>query len=462
MHKWPLVLTFVLSLIFPLAVLLIGLRNPSIFQASSFLNVFPLSAILLILLIVIILFLLEKSKLLEGNIKGLILLFSFTSGYFLLGNIFNKTNINTNNIYFEADSWSWLRRMSFEDGWSIGLRAIHPFSHIIFRPLVLILTPFTGWDLFQANIFLLALAGGACVFLMWKIVKQISGDEIHATLFSCLLGLSASHLIFASVIESYIFSAFCLLLFVWLILNNKSLHLLAVTSTITFGITITNIIQQGLVELLVQKKLKRTARLFTAVILTGIAMNFFSKFIYPSTEFIFLPQNFSGEQKFQKEINLDRVELAIKNLLIYSIVAPQPYTTLRNELPRFNFLNGTIREYAWFGCPSLFLWLAMLGLAFFYFFRNIRSNTMVNGHLSFAMLVCLIFNFVLHIGYGSELFLYSADWTYAIILFTAINLTGFSRRNWFRFLLVTLVLSVFTNNLWLLYFIARKASEFLI
>lgn len=461
MHKWISVSAFISSLGFPAAVLLIGLRNPSVFQVSSFFNVLLFLAIILILITITIFFLQEKSKLLQDNIHGLVLLFSFTISYFLLGNIFNKPNINTNNIYFEADSWSWLRRMAFEDGWSMGVRAIHPFSHIIFRPLVLILTPITGGNLFQANILLLALAGGACVFLMWKIVKQTSGDEIHATLFAYLLGFSASHLIFASVIESYIFSALCLLLFVWLLLKNKSLHLLAVTSTLTFGITITNIIQQGLMELIVRKNFKRTAVLFSVVILAGVAMNLFSKFIYPSTEYVFLPNNFSGEQKFQEEIDLNRAGLMAENLLIYNIAAPQPYTSFRNELPRFNFLNGTIMEYAWFGRPALLLWFAMLGLAFFYFFKKIRSNT-VSGYWAIAMLVCLIFNFVLHISYGSELFLYSADWTYALILFTAINLTDFSRRKWFRFMLVALVLSVLINNLWFLYFIARKTGEFLI
>ncbi|HET7899334.1 MAG TPA: hypothetical protein VFL47_16720, partial [Flavisolibacter sp.] len=321
------------------------------------------------------------------------------------------------------------------------------------------LSLFTAGNRFEANILLLSLAGGGCVFLIWLIFKRISMDENSAVLFASLLGLSASHLVFATVIETYIFSAFCLLLFIWLMLAEKSTGLIA-TAGMAFGITITNILQQGLIHLLVQRNLKRTIILFGTATLLGIGLNVFCRFLYPVTEYVFLPQNLSGEQKFQKEISLQRVQLIVEDLLIYNVAAPQPYVDTRNQTLRFNFLSGTIREYVWFGWPSLVLWTLSMVLAIIHFFKHPHLDS-TGTRMGIAVLVCLLFNFILHMGYGAEPFLYSADWTYALIFFVAISLGTLAEKKWFQVFLFTLVGSVFVNNMWLLYLIARKTSEHL-
>jgi len=452
-------LVFLPSAIFPLAALMIGLRNPSIFQAPALLSDSRLSALLFLFAFGTTFIFSRRSKQLRENFLGLLLFFLFSSGYFLLASILNKPDINTNNIYFAADSWSWLQRMALEDGWVVGTRAVHPLTPIIFRPLISLLSPITGGDRFHANLIILALAGGGCVFLTWKIVKLISEDQSLAVLFASLLGLSASHLIFASVIESYIFSTLCLLLFIWLLLTNQSAYLLIAAGVLTLGITVTNIVQQALATIFVQRNLRHMIVIFSCVILLGIGLNVISHSIYP-VPYFFLPQNLMEERGFLQEISIKRAGLMAENLLIYNIAAPQPYVSIRREMPRFNFLTGTIQGYAWFGWPALILWIAMLALTFFYFLKKIRSSSN-NKYFSLSMLFCLIFNFLLHLSYGVEPFLYSADWTYALILFTAITLNGLVERTWFKIMLFVLVVSVFINNLGLLYIIARKVSEYL-
>jgi hypothetical protein len=456
MRKQIFLLIFAPALLFPLAAFFIALRNPSIFP---FFPDPPISIIFFFILAIgLLFFFLKRGNLLQENIQGLILFAFFTMGYFILSALFNRVDLNTNNVYFEADNWSWLRRMSLEDGWNVGTRAAHPFVHLIFRPLAWILSIFTLGDRYEANLLLLSLSGGGCVFLAWKIVRHISMDETYAVSFASLLGLSASHLIFATVIETYIFSALCLLLFIWLLLREKPAFLLITAGSLAFGITITNIIQQGITTLLVQRNLKRTVILFGLVVLIGIGLNIISRVLYPVTEYVFLPQNLAGEEKFQKQPTWQRTELIVEDLLIYNIAAPQPYVDTRNQTLRFNFLAGTIREYIWFGWPSLILWIGTIGLALFYFPRNLHLDT-TNRRLALSMLACLIFNFVLHMGYGAEPFLYSAGWTYSLVLFTAINLTSLAERSWFKLILLLLVSSVLVNNLWFLYLVARKTSE---
>jgi len=456
MQKWISRTAFLPSVLFPCAALVIGLRNAAIFDAPRILIDSPLPAAVFFITFGVVFIFRNKSPLLQENFPGLLLFFAFAAGYFLLASIFNKPEINTNNIYFAADNWSWYQRMAAADGWNVGTRAVHPLAHLIFRPLVTLSSFFTAGDGFHANLILLALAGSGCVFLIWKILRQISGQEALAVLFASLLGLSASHLIFASVIESYIFSTLSLLFFVWLLLNNKSVYWMAATVVVTLGITITNIAQQALMAVFVQKNFRKVAILFTSIVLFGVGLNIVSRFVYPVTEYFFIPANLTGEQRFSQEISLKRAGLMAENILVYNIAAPQPYSSIRNEMPRFNFLNGTIGEYAWFGWPALVFWAVILMLAFFGSFRN--SD---HGGLSIALLACLLFNFILHIGYGIEPFLYSTDWTYALILFVAISLGEFAERSWFNIGLLVLVLSVFVNNLWVVYLIARKVSEFL-
>jgi hypothetical protein len=455
MQTWILPAAFLPSILFPFAALTVGLRNSTVFDAPEFMAAGPVFPILYLALLGGLLFFKNKFTGLRNDFPGLLMFFLFTAGYFLLATMFNKQGLNTNNIYFAADNWSWAERMAATDGWNVGTRAVHPLAHLIFRPLVFLMSLFTGGDRFYATIVLLALAGGGCVFLTWKIL-QISQDDAFAVLFASLLGLSASHLIFASMIESYIFSTLCLLLFVWLLLNNKPDYLLVITGIATLGITITNIVQQGLTTLFVKKDYRKLILLFSVIVVAAASLNLLSRLIYPVTEYFFIPGNLSGEQRFAQDVDLKRAGLIFENILIYNIAAPEPYSSIRNEMPRFNFLNGTITEYPWFGWPAILGWGTVLALGIVGYFRDPRWR-----HLSNAMLACLLFNFALHIGYGVEPFLYSADWTYALILFAAFSLTAFAKHTWFKAGLLAVVTAIFFNNIWVIYLLARKVSGFL-
>jgi hypothetical protein len=197
------------------------------------------------------------------------------------------------------------------------------------------------------------------------------------------------------------------------IITSKSTYLLAAVSIATLGITITNIAQQALTFLFTQRNFKRLLTIFTLVMLIGICLNFISRSIYPVTDYFFIPQNLMEEQRYLRKsiLNVGRVT---KDFFIYNIAAPQPSLSIRNDMPRFNFLPGTIRNYSWFGWPAVILWVATLILALIYFLTH-NYPAKYNG-LLIAMLACLIFNFILHVGYGFEPFLYTPDWTYAIVV----------------------------------------------
>ncbi|GAB4504959.1 MAG: hypothetical protein Fur0043_19540 [Anaerolineales bacterium] len=78
-----------------------------------------------------------------------------------------------------------------------------------------------------------------------------------------------------------------------------------------------------------------------------------------------------------------------------------------------------------------------------------------------ALLACLAFNFVLHLNYGVEPFLYSADWTYALALFAAVNLGAMATSRWFPGALLALVMTIFVNQMWFVYLLAGVVRPFL-
>lgn len=387
------------------------------------------------------------------------MLFCFTSGYFLTASILNKTGVNTNNLYFSSDSASWYLRMAGEEGWDLVTRAVHPLAPLLFRPAITFLSFFTNGDRFHAALILLAMAGGGCVFLTWKIIKLLTANRSYAVLGASLLGLSASHMIFASVLETYIFSAFCLLCFIWLILSHKTNFVLIATGVVTLGITLTNVTQQALTFLFIRQSIKRTALVFSLVLFFGICLNIVTKSIYPTTEYFFIPQNLAGEQRFSREVNLKRIELVAKNLLIYNMVAPQPYFSTRKEMPRFNFLSDSIENYVWFGWAAVVPWGSMLGCSLIYLLG--RKYPLKDSKILLSMLACLLFNFLLHIGYGIEPFLYSTGWTYALVLIVAIVFQDAARRDIFMIAGLVLVILLMLNNLWLLYLIIGRSGAYL-
>ena len=123
----------------------------------------------------------------------------------------------------------------------------------------------------------------------------------------------------------------------------------------------------------VQRDLRRVVIIFACIVLVSMGLNVISHSFYP-VPYFFLPQNLSEERAFLQEIDAKRAGLMAENLFIYSVAAPQPYESIRRGMPRFNFLYSTIREYAWFGWPALILWIGMLGLTFFSFFRGLRTD----------------------------------------------------------------------------------------
>jgi hypothetical protein len=78
-----------------------------------------------------------------------------------------------------------------------------------------------------------------------------------------------------------------------------------------------------------------------------------------------------------------------------------------------------------------------------------------------GLLFSVLFNYLLHMNYGTELFLYSTFWTYLLIFFTALALAEFAGRRWFEIVLAVFALMLMINNGWFILVILRGLDPYL-
>jgi len=103
-----------------------------------------------------------------------------------------------------------------------------------------------------------------------------------------------------------------------------------------------------------------------------------------------------------------------------------------------------LSEYdTWFGKTLAFIWLGLLLLGGFLFLRKLKKE---DNRFTFAFILILLFNFLLHLRYGKDIFLYSTNWTYAIILFLCLAWKELANKRWFQIVLLVFLALLLTNN----------------
>jgi len=395
------------------------------------------------------------------NLLGLLLAGMFTLGYAALSFTFNHPGLDQTENFLAIDNFAWMGRLADANGTSIEMRAVHPFAFFILRPIVWILSLLFNGDRYAATLLLVPLTGGLCVLLAYRFIKRWSGSEAYALLSASLLGASAAHVVFGSFVESYIFSAAVLLLFFLLLFDEKT-HFLAlvVIGVLTFGTTITNFIQTFLGYAVARPKFKSIFMYGLLASALSITLTVLHAATFPSALIFFDPAGAGVESDYAIPLIgapawkvIGRAMLLVRNIFLYSIVAPQPYiltTEVGGTFPRFNFFRITPGSYSYSSFDGLgkilvATWLILLlAAAVAFVWKLIRARKF---DLTAAFPLVILFNFTLHMTYGYEPFLYAADWTYALVLFVTASLSDLGKQRWFQILLLIFI-ALLTVNQW--------------
>ena len=281
-------------------------------------------------------------------------------------------------------------------------------------------------------------------------IKTTSGNSVYASLIASLLGLTASHLVFGSLIESYIFLAASLLLFFVLLIKDRPLPALIAASLVTIGITYTNFAQNVIALFTVKPNVKQTIRFIVSVIVMLVLLTLLNNLLYPDAHpFFFVPSTLQAEQQNLFPLNALRVQALTRAFFFHNVAAPSPIF-YDKDIPfiQFRFFKPEIDELSQYNLPiqdaASFAWLGLLLLGGVLFLINLRKSPHVR--FSLALIGCMALNLALHLRYGKELFLYTPNWTYALVLLLGLSWQGLADRRWFQAVLLAFLFLLVWNN----------------
>jgi len=389
----------------------------------------------------------------DENLSGLILAFFFFSVYIIFVSIFNQPAFDVDDIFFDADANLWRWRFATENYRDYYWRSVHPFVLIIIRPVVSLIGIFLRGDTLHATFVLVAFAGALCVFLVWYFVKQVIGNSLYALLIASLFGASAAQLVFSSLIETYIFLAAVALTFIVLLLKDKPLFALVIAGLVAFGITISNFGQTVIAHLLIKRDIKQWVKYGLIVAALVLPLNVLNNFVYPNSQpYFFDLSTYNGEGHNSFPPTVQRGEYLARVMFLHSIVAPEPLI-LEEETPflkvwmfRASIKKDPMRiaQYeTWFDTSIAYTWLVFILLGGVLFLKNFRKQ---DNRFLFTFILLLLFEFALHMQYGKDVFLYSANWTYAFILFLALAWRELANKKWFQISLLVFIALLLVNN----------------
>lgn len=402
----------------------------------------------------------------KRNLPGLLLASTISASAYLLATALVSSDIGFLDMFFQIDSPFWVNFLTLEADKIMTMRSVHPFVLLILRPLVWLISLFLNGDRFHAALLLNTIFAGVSVFLAWLFFKKRTGNTAYALLIAALLGFSNSHLVLGSFLESYIFSAAALISFIMLVQSKegKFPHIV-LAGLVTFGITITNFIQTCIALLLIRRDTKLIFKYVFIVLVLAVLLAFVQNVFYPTSDPFYVPNTFKTETvnidtyldlepDLARKVLLSRMNVTFRNITLFSMVAPRPlvrYEETNCSPLCFRVMKYFRGEYLFASYVGLGSWLTriwFLGLiiaSLIFAWRLFKSPNQV--FLQTALLLNIIFNFVLHIKYGDDPLLYTPNWTYALVFFFGISFEPLANRKWWQALLLIFLAGLLINNL---------------
>jgi len=419
---------------------------------------------------------------LSQNLPGL-----YASGMFfivqaILARAFNHPALTYNTVLFEADAGPWMNILASPESGVVG-RAVHPLSLIIIRPLIRLVAGIMGEYYALGGMLVTSAIAGLCVFMVWLFVKRASNSSTYALVFAMMLGSTATHLLFGSLTENYIFGAASLVFFFLLIQSNETrFSVLVPAGLLLFGITVTNI-AQGMIGLFFNKfGFRRLVQYGVTVLVAAAMLNILANVLYPNKQgFFFIPSDLAFEMNFvsaeragvlsdpmrlsEPESIPRKFQVVTRSVLLYGVVGPKPLEVVSDKPPfptidlkTFDVRTGGFAPYKGLSKLPVVVWVALLAGGFFLFVKNFRTSK--HTPLMLGLLGALAFNILLHLFYGTELFLYTSYWVYALVLFVALAFSEFAEKSWLQWGMVLGVLVLMANNYWFIFTIQQALTPF--
>jgi hypothetical protein len=343
---------------------------------------------------------------------------------------------------------------------------VHPLYVLLANPLGLFLSGVFKSQLI-ASLLINSFFGAVGTLLAYIYFRSLNKNLVESCLLASLFGVTASQL-FLSAIPETASLAICSLLFTYILFvgtvkhGQSSIPAWIAVGVFTLAITTTNFIQTCICFLVMTFALSpkknrflyvstRMVLFLASVIILTMMLSLFQKAIYPSSRLFFTLEFYEEETLYTSFLVLKYPFTVLSQLarhfFLVNIIAPHPATIpLYENNPAVTFSQSI--NYSAIGWTAVALW----GLLFIVNFAQISKDKQNSSAIiSFALILCLIFNLSLHSIYGVgstgnfEYFLYTGNFTFLSV--HSVSHLPYSSKTGFKFFLVLLILLIGVNNI---------------
>lgn len=318
-----------------------------------------------------------------------------------------RSGPRTTNLLFDSDSPMRVVQASDRFAAEHSYSAEHPLLSLALFPPVKLLT-MAGLEPVEALRALLALHSALWTFLLFFLLAQWGCRLFDAAVFTVLANVSAASIFWLSVPESFVLGSATMLAALLLSFYPQRVAPVVRYSAgmaLSLSITVTN----AMVGLIAAARRLSVRQLWIAGVSAWFVVTMLwvaEKYLFPETVF-FMPPRGDWVSKYSFALTLDRVVEVLRTFLFHGTIMPQIEILSGAQLPRpdsaermLSVQHDAVGEVGWLGMVGLVGWSALLALGAWSAWAS-RSNM--------ALLCALILagQFVLHIVFGEETFLYT-------------------------------------------------------
>ena len=354
------------------------------------------------------------------------------------------------DFWFEADTLREISNMTrvHDDHYRTS---VHPlFSLLTFIPVYLVKHGFSVSPL-RAVLLVGSVVGGLWSGTLYLLFRLLGCRKPEATVFTMLGVVSASALFWLPVPNSYSWGSLSIMLALVLLLYTEQRPLGAsvyvAASALTLSFTVTNWMA-GLLVSLARWPWKQAVQLSVNALCLVVLLWGVQKVIFPSAQF-FIGQR--EETSFVNHPQAGGIANVASSIVFHSLVAPSVRFLKDDAYAQANADAFRLSERLTFqfsapgsasplGLVAVGLWSALL-------LNGLWRMVTLDHHLRFRLVLgsLLAFEFVLHMLYGEETFVYSLNFIPLLLAVAAVGALGTGRRI-VTGMAAVLVLCVALNN----------------
>ena len=350
--------------------------------------------------------------------------------------------VYVNDLWFDADVYRiyyvMTDRMSVENDRS----TTHPLFAIIAYPTMQAMTSILGIGPPRALRLLVAISAALWIVCLYSTMRLIDCKKFDATVFSVLAASSSSSIFWFAIPETFAMGSISILVSLAFIaftrFKNINLIWYVILNIFTLSITITNWIA-GLTVTYIKLSFRKFMVTIALALTIALCLWLIQTVLFPSAH-----QLVSNESGYILMTQAGGVINSLQAILVHSMIAPA--LLLRNGLGIvsgeliLSFQGATLGSGSVWGAIAVIPWIFLLCL-------GVRSFFIANIDPGFrlTLVIILIVQVLLHLIYGSEVFLYSLHFLPLIIIFA--SLTTLTRYRKVALVLALLLIPLaFMNN----------------